>query len=705
MHSFSFKIRIWACLFLLSTGPFSLSALSLLFLPAGNIILHGDAYFINNSVSLTQEHLCSSYSSSSSSSSQSPSSSSSYPGVGRALYAYPIRFVNPRTNKTASFSCRFSFSIARSPLCSSGNGIAFFLVSNVELFNQENSHMGLPELASDSQDSFLAVEFDTNLDSSVGDTNGNHVGIDVNSFTSLASVDANSEGINLSNGRHMTAWIEYRDSEKMIRVWVGYYPARPPNPLLHAQIDLSKHLKEFMHIGFSASNGHGSAVHIVDRWRFETFGLLPSRKQMDGMTDDDEGYCFMCSPGETDVAQQPFDSMPNRKGITDMGFIMGGIAWFIFSLIAVAVYVLISCYVKARRSGTIATGQTTTLKLNKVPAKFSLSEIKSATAGFRKDRIVGEGASAIVYLGILPDGKQVAVKRFKCVSRIDEYINPFTSELNAMARCLRHRNLVQLLGWCCEHRELVLISDYLPNGSLSKILHESSDSVNVLAWEHRMNIIMGIAAALIYLHEGCDRQIIHRDVKTSNIMLDADLTAKLGDVCLAELYEHSSLPREATIPAGTMGYLAPEYVYSGVPSVKTDVYSFGVVILEVASGRSPIDDDGIVIGSWAWGLWEKGKLKEIIDPRLKGRYSRVEMDRMLKVGLCCVHPHCEKRPTIKEAARMLRGGEQLPELPLRKPKVKLGSLLPMYSDEMLSFVGDENHAFDNTPWLTPRTHF
>ncbi|GMH17099.1 hypothetical protein Nepgr_018940 [Nepenthes gracilis] len=684
MHSSSFKL-FWACLCLLFTTFVIFPAFSLPFLPAKSIILHGDARFINNAVSLTQEHPC-------------PSSSSSS-GVGKALSAHPFRFHNPKTNTTASFSCLFSFTVLPSPLCSSGDGIAFFIVSGSGFFIQENEHMGLPEFASDSQDSFLAVEFDTNLDSSVDDINGNHVGIDVNSVTSLASIDAHSQEINLSNGRRITAWVEYRHTEKMIRVWASYYPVRPPSPLLAAQIDLSKHLKEFMHVGLSSSNGHGSASHVVDRWRFKTFGLLPPTKQTDGATDDDEGYCFICSPEET----KPSNSTSKRKCIRAVGLILGGIGSFAFSLIALILF--ISCCVKRRESSTRA-GQITTLQLNKVPAKFSLAQIKSATAGFSKNRVVGEGASAVVYLGFLPNGKELAVKRFKCVSRTDEIINPFNNEFTAMARCLRHRNLVQLLGWCCEDKELVLVFEYMPNGSLDKNLHESSDFLTVLTWEQRMNIVLGVAAALTYLHEGCDRQIIHRDVKTCNVMLDTDFTAKLGDFGLAQVYEHPSLPREATIPAGTMGYLAPEYVYSGVPTVKTDVYSFGVVILEVASGRRPVDDDGIMIGSWGWTLWEEGRLIEAVDPRLMGRYSTVEMERMLKVGLCCVHPDSEKRPTVKEAAKMLRGGEQVPELPSKKPKMRLGSLPPKQPEEMLSgCVGDDNHAFDDTPWLTPSTHF
>ena len=187
-----------------------------------------------------------------------------------------------------------------------------------------------------------------------------------------------------------------------------------------------------------------------------------------------------------------------------------------------------------------------------------------------------------------------------------------------MVGCLRHKNLVQLQGWCCEDTELVLVYYYLPNGSLSNILHRNSNSTRVLSWKQRFHIVVGVASALTYLNEECERQIIQRNVKTCNILLDAEFNAKLGDLGLAEVYEHSSNTREATIPAGTMGYLAPEYVYSGIPTEKTDVYSFGVVVLEVATGRRPLDDNGIVVVDWVWDLWKKGKLIEAADSTVDG---------------------------------------------------------------------------------------
>lgn len=572
--------------------------------------------------------------------------------------------------------------------------MAFVITSNVGAFSSSKGYMGLP------QDSFFAVELDTSFDPLVDDINGSHVGIDVNTVESVASINL---GIDLVSGREMTAWVEYRDDLKLVRVWVGYSSEnKPPSPILVAQIDLSKQLKELVHVGFCASNGKGSSAYIVDSWRFKTFnGPLPSVIPMDFWEEQD---CFMCEDSSINIT-----SVHVRKTriMVDMVYGLVGLAAFALSVVAC---VFVTCYVCAkkrevnsRRSGK---GPTCRVETSRVPTSLSLAEITSATMGFDRNRIVGEGATAKVYKGSLLSGGEVAVKRFERANGIDRFRSPFTTEFATMAGCLRHKNLVQLHGWCCEGNELVLVYEFMPNGSLNKILHRSFNLAVVLSWKQRLNIVLGVASALAYLHEECERQIIHRDVKTCNIMLDADFNAKLGDFGLAEVYEHSSITREATIPAGTVGYLAPEYVYSGVPTVKTDVYSFGVVVLEVATGRKPVEDDGTVIVDWVWGLWEKGKLIEAADARLTGKFDKVEMERMLITGLASVHPNHVKRPTVKEAARILQGEAPLPALPAKKPRVSIRPVFHDDSEEIRNFcAGRFSLELDDVPFMTPNSQF
>jgi hypothetical protein len=389
--------------------------------------------------------------------------------------------------------------------------------------------MGLPN---SDKDSYFAVEFDTSYDPSLGDINGNHIGIDVNSVVSFASVDVLSRGVDLKSGKIITAWIEYRDDMKMVRVWVGYSSTRPLTPILASLIDLSERFKEFMHVGFSASNGKGSSFHLVHHWQFKTLSYSHSVSPMD---DVEEGDCFLCYAGDSKASKKKGENF-SRKFFSEIALGIGGITAFVVS--ALALGVMIYVILKRKKEGVIrkiSEGQSSRFQTNKVPMKLSLSEITSATMGFNRDRLVGEGASAKVYKGSLPFGGDVAVKRFEKVDDLDRLHNPFATEFATMVGCLRHKNLVQLKGWCCEGNELVLVYEYLPNGSLDKVLHSKSSSSVVLSWNQRVNIILGVAAALTYLHEECERQIIHRDVKTCNIMLDADFNAKLGDFGLAKV--------------------------------------------------------------------------------------------------------------------------------------------------------------------------
>ncbi|XP_028184943.1 L-type lectin-domain containing receptor kinase S.6 [Glycine soja] len=660
------------CLFLLLLlllFTFPSLVLTLPFFPSDNLTLYGDAFFTRNAITLTTQH--------------SKCSSSS---IGRAFFIYPVRFLDPQTNSTASFSCRFSFSILSSPSCPSADGLAFLIASSTHFPTLSSGYMGLP---SSSFSSFFAVEFDTAFHPFLGDINDNHVAVDVNSLaSSFASVDAASRGVDLKSGKIITAWVEYRHAMRMVRVWIGYSSTRPPTPILATQIDLSERLEDFMHVGFTASNGEGSSVHLVHHWQFKTFGYDDDSRSMDVV---EEGDCFLCYEGDSKMAL-------GLAGLT--AFVVSGLA----AMVVVCVF-LTKNKACIRKKNKEEQGQSCRFQTSKVPTRLSLSDIKSATMGFNRDRLVGEGASAKVYKGYLPFGGDVAVKRFERDNGLDCLHNPFATEFATMVGYLRHKNLVQLKGWCCEGNELVLVYEFLPNGSLNKVLHRNFNSSIVLSWQQRLNIVLGVASALTYLHEECERQIIHRDVKTCNIMLDADFTAKLGDFGLAEVYEHSSSTRDATIPAGTMGYLAPEYVYSGVPTVKTDVYSFGVVVLEVATGRKPVEDDGTVVVDFVWGLWGKRKLIEAADPRLMGKFDEKEMERMLLVGLLCVHPDYEKRPRVREATRILKKEAPLPLLPTSKPRVRIRPICPDDDTSEAQSVVADWLSTDDAPYLTPRSQF
>ncbi|GLJ07527.1 hypothetical protein SUGI_0069140 [Cryptomeria japonica] len=318
------------------------------------------------------------------------------------------------------------------------------------------------------------------------------------------------------------------------------------------------------------------------------------------------------------------------------------------------------------------------------PRIFSYAELYIATMGFSKHELLGSGGFGSVYKAVLPsDGSTVAVK---CVSEKGErrLEKSFEAELAAVGQ-LRHKNLVSLRGWCFEEDELLLVYDYMPNSSLDRLLFGRHGPV--LEWQRRYKIVCGLAAALYYLHEQLETQIIHRDVKASNVMLDSAFNARLGDFGLARWLEHAGTEfeslklqnnnynsnrgfklMESTQIGGTIGYLSPEtFQRRSSSTAKSDVFSFGVVALEMASGRRAIDlsypDEQIVLVDWVRDLYENDRLLEAGDSRLPDGFDLQQMKRLLYIGLLCSLNDPSARPTMKWIIQALDGEVDLPPLP------------------------------------------
>ncbi|KAK1578536.1 hypothetical protein Q3G72_031022 [Acer saccharum] len=291
------------------------------------------------------------------------------------------------------------------------------------------------------------------------------------------------------------------------------------------------------------------------------------------------------------------------------------------------------------------------------PAKtFTLNDIERATKSFDASRIIGEGGFGVVYRGTLEDGREVAVKVLK---RDDRHGGrEFLAEVEMLGR-LHHRNLVKLIGICIESHFRCLVYELVPNGSLESHLHGVDNVNGPLDWDARMKIALGAARGLAYLHEDSSPRVIHRDFKSSNILLEHDFTPKVSDFGLARAALDEGNKHISTHVMGTFGYLAPEYAMTGHLLVKSDVYSYGVVLLELLTGRKPVDfsqppgQENLV--AWARPLLtSKEGLETIIDPIIKSNISFDIIVKVAAIASMCVQPEVSHRPFMGEVVQALK---------------------------------------------------
>ncbi|BAF15795.1 Os04g0616700 [Oryza sativa Japonica Group] len=266
------------------------------------------------------------------------------------------------------------------------------------------------------------------------------------------------------------------------------------------------------------------------------------------------------------------------------------------------------------------------------PNIFSYGELRSATENFSSSNRLGEGGYGAVYKGKLMDGRIVAVKQLSQTSHQGK--KQFATEIETISR-VQHRNLVKLYGCCLEGNNPLLVYEYMENGSLDKALF-GTEKLHI-GWPARFEICLGIARGLAYLHEESSIRVVHRDIKASNVLLDANLNPKISDFGLAKLYD-DKMTHVSTKVAGTFGYLAPEYAMRGHMTEKVDVFAFGVVLLETLAGRPNYDDvleeDKIYIFEWVWRLYESERALDIVDPNLT-EFNSEEVLRAIHVGLLC----------------------------------------------------------------------
>ncbi|CAA7054326.1 unnamed protein product [Microthlaspi erraticum] len=291
--------------------------------------------------------------------------------------------------------------------------------------------------------------------------------------------------------------------------------------------------------------------------------------------------------------------------------------------------------------------------------RFDLGMISTATDDFSPENKLGQGGFGTVYKGILPNGQEIAVKRLVVGSGQGD--TEFKNEVSLLTR-LQHKNLVKLLGFCNEGEEEILVYELVPNSSLDHFIFDE-EKRSILTWEVRYRIIEGIVRGLVYLHEDSQLKIIHRDLKASNILLDADMNPKVADFGTARLFDTDETRAETRRIAGTRGYMAPEYLNYGQISAKSDVFSFGVMLLEIISGKSNNSFEGEGLAAFTWKRWVEGKPEIVIDPLLIEN-QRDEIIKLIQIGLLCVQENAAKRPTMNSVIVWL--GSETITIPLPK---------------------------------------
>jgi serine/threonine protein kinase len=605
------------------------------------------------------------------------------PGCGKLMYKEKVQMFYPSTGAVASFQTSFTFSIlpALGQLQNTGDGFAFtFMPDNVT----EGAAGGTMCIQVDRTDgtanSYFAVEFDTHQNPDDDDPSNNHVGVDVNSFSSVSTYNLCNLTSNdttctyLANpDTNFTAWIDYDATTEVLDVWLANGSSssgilKPNQPVIHFNLNQSNSLSNvfsdaYMYVGFSGSIGSAREANKIVSWSFASSGLpvppsLPS-----------------ASPrlGPAPVPSEASTPANSSTGVPGDIIIASTVVIVVLLLLVLACVIWCS---RHRRKMTIQPAMSHHHFLNIGPRKFNYLELCMATQNFSEEQLLGSGGCGSVYKGVLQDtGSVVAVKRITKESEQGE--TDFVAEISVISQ-VRHRNLVQLRGWCHEEGKLLLVYDFMSNTSLDKWLFinpekfRDSPPRRVLSWDLRYNILTGVAAALYYLHEEWEQCILHRDIKASNVMLDTNFKAKLGDFGLARLIDHDKLPHTSLL-AGTLGYLAPELPYTCKATKTTDVYSFGVLSLEVACGRrvfSPIAPQSrTLLLDYVWHEHKKKSILNVVDPRLEMDFVEEEVLRVLHVGLLCSHPDPEARPNMRLVNRYLNGEVLMPSLPESQPEV------------------------------------
>ncbi|CAI0454634.1 unnamed protein product [Linum tenue] len=540
-----------------------------------------------------------------------------YWATGQARHPKPMHLWDRSTGQLANFTTEFTFAIDNDNGSWTCDGLAFFLAPHdyVTPAHASYGRLGLVHknftynsTAAGPSGAFVAVEFDTYDDAWDTSHGGlNHVGIDVDSMQSVASKRWRS----YVDGR-TTTWVRVSYVAKKLCVVYNTTVEEEEEAVMDSLcygVDLRDYLTEWVVVGFSASTAFrylvvakgGSATFA---WWIVPGRVFSSRLYVVAMKNKEKEK----ENGWKEEEEEELSGIPLLRRRLD------------------------------RSKHSIDEGA------KSVP----LAELKRATKDFSE--LIGRGGFGMVYKGQLSSGQLIAAKK---VPLDGAAIEGFMAELVIITQ-LRHKNLVRLLGWSndLEASCYYLIYEYMENRSLDLHLYGDGNgqftmSTVTLDWEKRYHIAKGLANALSYLQAGGNgNSVLHGDVKSSNVLLDSEFNAKLGDFGLARVVDQDV--RSHAEHGGTPAYMAPERVDYRRSALESDTYSFGVVALEVASGRRAVVMEKHIV-RWVWEIYGRGNVFEAVDPRLEGKFDRDELQRLLMVGLHCAHPNRNRRLPIQVA--------------------------------------------------------